>query len=185
MPLRRKRVYAKSISDCGDAPWNLGPGRPNSSRQVRSRTPSIVIQNGGRASLIRGSSVTMGDVLEKAPTIKTAMTEIEALALSALIEGSVAYLVVRVARWPSRGNLHVGFAAAAAAAVTHPQLWAAALWAYSRFAYWPSILALEAIVVLAAGALIAWIAALRIDRAMLVSLVANSASFLFGLWLEG
>ncbi len=113
------------------------------------------------------------------------MTEIEALALSALIEGSVAYLVARLARWPSRGNLHVGFAAAAAAAITHPQLWAAALWAYSRFPYWPSILVLEGIVVLVAGALIAWIAALRLDRALLASLAANAASFLFGLWLEG
>ena len=113
------------------------------------------------------------------------MTEIEALALSALIEAPIAYLVARIARWPSRGNLHVGAAAAAATAITHPQFWAAALWTYSRFPYWPSILVLEAIVVLVEGTLIAWMAALRVDRALLVSLVANSGSFLFGLWLEG
>lgn len=112
------------------------------------------------------------------------MTEIEALALSAAIEALIAYLVMALARWPSRGNLHVA-AAAAAAAITHPQLWAAALWAYSRFPYWPSIIVLEAVVVLVAGGLIAWIAGLRLERAMVVSLIANSGSFFFGLWLEG
>ena len=113
------------------------------------------------------------------------MIEIEALALSALIEASIAYLVGRLGRWPSRGNIHIALASAVATAVTHPQLWAAALWAYSRFDYWPSILALEAIVVLVEGVLIAWMAALRLDRAMLVSFVANSGSFLVGLLLTG
>ena len=117
--------------------------------------------------------------------MSAAMTEIEALALSAAIEASIAYLVMLLARWPSRGNLHVAAASAAATAITHPQLWAAALWAYPRFPYWPSIIALEAIVVLVEGGLIAWMAGLRLDRAMLVSLVANSGSCLFGLWLEG
>ncbi len=112
------------------------------------------------------------------------MIEIEALLLSCLVEAPVAYVVTRAARcWPSRGSPHVALAAAAATAITHPQLWAAALWAYPRFAYWPSVIALEAIVVLAEGVLIAWMADLRIDRAMLVSLLANSASCLFGLWL--
>lgn len=113
-----------------------------------------------------------------------AMTEIEALALSAAIEAPIAYLVARLAGWPSRGNLHVAAASAAATAITHPQLWAAALWAYSRFPYGPSIIAAEAVVVLVEGGLIAWMAGLRIDRAMLVSLAANSGSFLVGLWLE-
>ncbi len=111
------------------------------------------------------------------------MMEVEALAISAFLEAPIAFLVSRAAGWPSRGNLHVGFAAAAATAITHPQLWAAALWAYPRFPYWLSIMTLEAMVVLAEGALIAWVAGLRIDRAMLVSLVANSASCVFGLWL--
>lgn len=113
------------------------------------------------------------------------MSEFEALALSAVIEAAIAYLVMHLVQWPSRGNLHVAVAAAAGAAITHPQLWAAALWAYSYFPYWPSILALEAVVVLVTGGLIAWAARLRLDRAMVVSLVANSGSFLFGLWLEG
>ena len=111
------------------------------------------------------------------------MTEIEALLLSAAIEAPIAYLVARIAQWPSRGNLHVAAASAVATAVTHPQLWAAALWAYEHSSYWPSILALEAIVVLVEGALIAWMAALRVDRAVLVSLVANAGSFLIGLLL--
>lgn len=112
-----------------------------------------------------------------------AVSEFAALLLSALIEAPIAFLVVRLARWPSRGALHVAAASAVATAVTHPQLWAAALWAYPRFPYWPSLIALEAAVVLVEGGLIAWMARLRLDRAMLVSLVANGGSFLAGLVL--
>ena len=111
------------------------------------------------------------------------MTEAEAMLISAAIEGLIAFAIVWVAKWPSRGALHVGAAAAVAAAVTHPQLWAAALWAYPRFSYWPSILVLEALVVVVAGLLIAWMAQLALWRAMIVSLAANAASFLIGLWL--
>ncbi len=112
------------------------------------------------------------------------MTEFEALALSAACEAPIAYLVARLAAWPSRGNGHVAAASAAATAITHPQLWDTAQWAYSRFPYWPSIIALEAVVILVEGGLIAWMAGLRIDRALLVSLAANSGSCVFGLWLE-
>ena len=110
------------------------------------------------------------------------MTEIEALLLSAAIEAPVAYLVAYLARWPSRGNLHIAAASAAATAITHPQLWAAALWSYEHFPYWLTILTLESAVVLTEGVLIAWMAALRIDRALLVSLIANCASMVVGLW---
>lgn len=113
------------------------------------------------------------------------MTEIEALLLSAAIEAPVAYLIVRLARWPSRGALHAGFAAAVATAVTHPQLWTAAEWAYQRFGYWPSLSSLEAIVVLVEGGLIAWMANLSLPRAMLVSLIANAASCAAGLLIQG
>ncbi len=113
------------------------------------------------------------------------MTEIEALILSAAIEAPIAFLVAHKMRWACRGSLHVAAASAAATAITHPQLWAAALWAYPRFPYWPSIIVLELAVVLVEGGLIAWMAALRIDRAMLVSLAANGGSCLFGLWFAG
>lgn len=112
------------------------------------------------------------------------MTEIQGLTISCAIEAPIAALLVRLTQWPSRGSLHAGGAAAAATAVTHPQFWAAALWAFPRFAYWPSLMILETAVVLVEGVLIGWIANLRIDRAMLVSLVANSASCLVGVWLE-
>ena len=111
------------------------------------------------------------------------MTEPEALALSIAIEAPIAWLVVRIAGWRSIGPRHVAGAAAVATAVTHPQLWAAALWAYARFPPLPALLVLEAIVVLVEAVLISWIAALAIRHAMLVSLVANAASLLFGLWL--
>ncbi len=105
------------------------------------------------------------------------------LALSAAIETPVAALIVRVARWPSRGPGQTALAAAVATAVTHPQLWAAAQWAYPRFGYGPSLVALEAAVVAAEGALIAWMAGLKPLHAMLVSLGANAVSCAVGLAL--
>ncbi len=111
------------------------------------------------------------------------MTEFEALLLSALIEAPIAFLLVRLMRWPCRGALHAGAASAVATAVSHPQLWEAAIWAYPRYPYWPALITLEIGVVLVEGGLIAWMTQLRLDRAMLVSLAANSGSFLVGLWL--
>ena len=104
------------------------------------------------------------------------MLEQEALLISAAIEAPVAFLIVRATHWPCRGAVHAGFAAAVATAVTHPQLWAAALWAYPRFGYWPSVVFLEAIVVLVEGGLIGWMAGLSLRRAALLSLAANAAS---------
>ena len=112
------------------------------------------------------------------------MTEIEALLSSALVEAPIAYAVARLAGWPCRGRLHVAGAAAAATAITHPQLWAVALWAYDRWPFWPSILGAEAVVVLVEAGLIAWMAGLRVDRALLVSLIANAGSFSVGLWID-
>ena len=104
------------------------------------------------------------------------MLESEALLISAAIEALIAYLIVRATHWPCRGAIHAGFAAAVATAVTHPQLWAAALWAYPHFGYWPSVIVLEAIVVLVEGGLICWMAGLKLRRAMLLSLATNAAS---------
>lgn len=112
------------------------------------------------------------------------MEEPVALALSAAIEAPIAYLIVRLAKWPSRGALHVALAAAVATAVTHPQLWSTAFWAYARFPYWPSVFALESLVIAVEGLLIAWMAELAISRALFVSLIVNSASCLFGLLIE-
>ena len=112
------------------------------------------------------------------------MTEAEALLMSAAIEAPIAALIVGLARWPSRGALHAGLAAAVATAVTHPQLWAAAEWAYPRFGYWPSVAVLEIIVVLVEGGLIGWMASLSLPRAMLVSLAANAASCAAGLLIQ-
>jgi hypothetical protein len=107
------------------------------------------------------------------------MTEIEALALSIAIEAPLAWLVAWRAGWP--GRWHVAAASAVATAVTHPQLWAAALWAYRRFPPLPALLLLEAVVVLVEGVLIAWMARLTIRQAMLVSFIANAGSMLVGL----
>ncbi len=112
------------------------------------------------------------------------MSETEALLFSAAIEALIAFLIVRTTRWPCRGAVHTGFAAAVATAVTHPQLWAAALWAYPRFGYWPSIIVLEAIVVLVEGGLISWSAGLSLRRALLLSLITNTASCAAGFLID-
>ncbi|MDE2133865.1 MAG: hypothetical protein KGJ49_04640 [Alphaproteobacteria bacterium] len=104
------------------------------------------------------------------------MLESEALLVSAAIEAPIAFLIIRAMRWQSRGAVHGGLAAAVATAVTHPQLWAAALWAYPRYGYWPSLVVLETIVVLVEGVLICWIVRLSLPRALLLSLVTNTAS---------
>ena len=109
------------------------------------------------------------------------LTEPLALVISAAIEAPIAYVIVRLTRWPSRGPLHAGAASAVATTVTHPQFWNGVLWAGPRFGYWPSVVTGEILVVLAEGAMIAWMADLRLQRAMLVSLVANTASCAAGL----
>lgn len=109
------------------------------------------------------------------------MVEADALVISAAVEGPTAFLLARFAKWPSRGALHVGLASVVATAVTHPQAWSAALWAYPHFSYWPTTIVIEALVIAAEGLLIAWMAQLAFSRAMAVSLIANSASYLAGL----
>jgi hypothetical protein len=111
------------------------------------------------------------------------LSELQALLLSAAIEAPIAWLVVRLSRWPSRGPLHAALAAAVATAVTHPQLWAAVLWLTPRFGWAPVTLAGEAAVVVVEGLLMAWMAGLRLRHAMLLSLLTNSASFAIGLLL--
>jgi hypothetical protein len=113
------------------------------------------------------------------------MLEFEALLISAAIEAPIAFAVVRATNWPSRGALHAGLAAAVATAVTHPQLWEAAFWAFPRFGYWPSTIALEAIVVIVEAGLIAWMAGLSPRRALLLSLVTNTASCAAGFIING
>ncbi len=102
-----------------------------------------------------------------------------------MVEAAIAYSLAWATHWNCRGPAHVAAGSAAATAITHPQLWTAALWAYDRYPYWPSVLTLEAAVVVVEGVAIAWMAMLRLDRAMLVSLVANSGSLALGLLIEG
>lgn len=113
------------------------------------------------------------------------MTEFEALIVSAAIEAPIAYGVVRLTRWPSRGPWHAAAAAAVATAVTHPQLWAAVSWLWMWFGRWPTILGAEAVVVLVEGVLMAWMAGLRLRHAMPLSLLTNGASFAAGLLIGG
>ena len=132
-----------------------------------------------RDTLINGSGFH-----HSASVVRTmSMSETQALLISMAIEGPVAFALVALARWPSRGALHVGIASMVSTAVTHPQMWALAIWSFGRFPYWPAILSIEALVVVVEAALIAWMAQLTPARAGIVSLVANSASFLFGLLL--
>lgn len=111
------------------------------------------------------------------------MSEFEALLASAVIEGPVAYALVRLRRWPSRGPLHAALAIMVATAATHPQLWAASLWSFPRFGYWPTMAVTEGAVVVVEAAIVAWGAALPPARALAVSALANGTSFVVGLAL--
>lgn len=105
--------------------------------------------------------------------------------MAVAVEGPLAYALARRAGWPCRGPWHVALASAAATAMTHPQLWFGALWAYQRFSYWPTALVGETLVVLAEGLLISWMAQLPLRPAFLVSLLANAASCAIGLVVIG
>lgn len=113
------------------------------------------------------------------------MTELQAMLLSAVIEAHFAALVMLASRWPSRGLWHVALASTVATAVSHPFLWQAVLWGYDHWPDWLAILLPEAVVALAEGALIGWMAQMRLTHAMLVSFFANGASLLAGLLLQG
>src|ERR1700722_14080143 len=111
------------------------------------------------------------------------MTEFEALVLSEAIEAPLAFFPVRFPGWPSRGPVHVAAAIMLAPAVTHPQLWTASLWLYSRIGYWPTVGCTEAAVIVVEAAIIGWVAGLSPTRALIVSGIANLASALTGLVL--
>lgn len=113
------------------------------------------------------------------------MTEIEALALAVAVEGPVTYALVRFTGWSNRGAVHAGVASVVATAVTHPQFWAGALWAYRHFSYWPSILVGEALVVVVEAVLMAWMGQLSLRHAAQASLLANTASYIAGLMVIG
>jgi hypothetical protein len=112
------------------------------------------------------------------------VTEIEALLLSAAIEGAVAFLLVSIARWSCRDPIHVALASVLATAVTHPQFWAATLWLAPRLGYWPAVLSGESVVVLVEAAIIAWAAKLTPGSALVTSVAANGSSAAIGILLS-
>jgi hypothetical protein len=78
----------------------------------------------------------------------------------------------------------MGLASVAATAITHPQMWLYVQPLSAMLGFWGMFFVLEALVVLAEGVLIAWMADLRLDRAMLTSLISNSTSAFAGLLLS-
>ena len=111
------------------------------------------------------------------------MTEFEAMLLSVVIEAPIAFAIVAVTGWPCRGPFNTALAIALATAVTHPQLWTAALWLYPRIGFWPTVGFAETLVVLVEATIILWAAGLAPVRALAVSAVANGASTLAGIAL--
>ncbi|WP_146747798.1 hypothetical protein [Paramagnetospirillum kuznetsovii] len=109
------------------------------------------------------------------------IAEFQALILAAVIEGPVAYLLIRWTGWSCRGAVHAGLAAIVATGVTHPQVWEGVLWAYRHYPVWPSALVAEALVVLVEAALMSWMIGLAPRQALALSLLTNTASFLAGL----
>jgi hypothetical protein len=113
-----------------------------------------------------------------------AMTEFEAMLLSVVVEGPIAFVIVRFTGWPCRGPLHVALAASLATAATHPQLWAVTLWLAPRFGYELTVATLEAAVILVEAMIIAWASGLSAMRALVVSVATNATSFAAGLLLS-
>jgi hypothetical protein len=111
------------------------------------------------------------------------MTQAEALLLSIAIEAPAAWAGAYLTGWYGRGAAHVAGAMAVATAVTHPQLWAAALLLYPHAPVALVLMTLEGLVVVAEGLLVAWIAGLRLGPALTLSLLANMLSLLVGLLL--
>ncbi|PWR19582.1 hypothetical protein DKG75_14000 [Zavarzinia compransoris] len=101
--------------------------------------------------------------------------------LSVLFEAPVAALLVHRVR-PGQALAAAG-ASALATAASHPQLWAAALWAYPRYGYGPSLIGLEILVVLFEAGVMGWILRLRPAQALGLSFAANLASVAAGLLL--
>ena len=111
------------------------------------------------------------------------MSEFEAMLLSVAIEAPIAYALVAVTGWSCRGPLNAAIAISLATAVTHPQLWAGALWLYPRMGFWPTVVCAEALVVAVEAAIIIWTTGLSARRALAVSAAANGASTLVGVAL--
>lgn len=111
------------------------------------------------------------------------MGQLEAMLISMVTEGLVAFALVAWQGWPCRGPLHVGLAAVVATAATHPQLWAASLWLYPRLGYEPTVVLAEVVVIAVEAGIIWWAARLEPSLALLASALANSASMLVGLAL--
>jgi hypothetical protein len=117
------------------------------------------------------------------------MTEFEAMLLSVAIEAPIAFAIVAIKGWPCpgsrRGPLDAAIAISVATAVTHPQLWTAALWLYPRIGFWPAVGCAEAVVVVVEAAIILWATGLSAARAFALSTIANGASTLIGIALFG
>lgn len=110
------------------------------------------------------------------------MAEWQALLLSILFEVPVAAALV--CRIRPKQALAAAGASALATMASHPQLWAAALWAYPRFGYWPSILGLEVLVILFEAAVMGLILRLSWRQALALSFAANLVSVGAGLLLR-
>lgn len=110
------------------------------------------------------------------------MAEWQALLLSILFEAPVAAALVYRLR-PKQALAAAG-ASVLATMASHPQLWAAALWAYPRFGYWPSILGLEVLVILFEAAVMGLILRLSWRQALALSFAANLVSVAAGLLLR-
>ena len=133
------RAMTRKVRSPAVTSMNSSGGGAMSARAAASGAASarpIAARRRMRDTLIKGSGF-----FHSASLVRTmSMSEAEALLISMAIEGPVAFALVALARWPSRGALHVGAAAMIATAVTHPQMWTLAIWSYGRFPYWPAIL---------------------------------------------
>ena len=110
------------------------------------------------------------------------MSEGSALLLSIGAEAVVAAILVMALRWGS--GIRAAFAAVIATLATHWLAWWWMLETMDLLGYGPAFAAIEVVVILVESVAYVVVVPMRTDRALVISLIANSASAGLGLALD-
>ena len=108
------------------------------------------------------------------------MSQTTALLLTLAIEIPIAVGLVAGLRWAPGETARVAAVALGATLITHPLLWMAA----DRLDSWPRLFMAEGLIALGEGLAYAFAGGLALRRGLLVSVVANAASFGMGLLIH-
>lgn len=112
------------------------------------------------------------------------MQQWHALLLSVAVECfAVLVALIFLRRVKGEARWRVIIAIAAATLLTHPIAWQINLLTRDIASFAPRVLCIEALVVVVEAALLMWASARKRSECLLLAGFANTASFLFGLWI--